>query len=148
MVSKAWINNRIKLRKLLGCAIWGYLTTTLTSNGWNYPQFWPHFIEILCWCDCFTLRSCPTIISIKKIQMKVILIWINEEITPKLSIGSVHRVGRLPSFLATIKSFPSMIFVTHIPEWLFGYNVERIILKNPSGAVLWANIEVNLILNT
>jgi len=84
----------------------------------------------------------------KKKQMKVILIWINEEITPKLSIGSVHRVGRLPSFLATSKSFPSMIFVTHIPEWLFGYNVERIILKNPSGAVLWANIEVNLILNT
>ena len=45
MVSKAWKNNKIRLIKLLGCAIWGYLTTTITSNGWNYPQFWPFFID-------------------------------------------------------------------------------------------------------
>jgi hypothetical protein len=29
-----------------------------------------------------------------------------------------------------------MILVSRFPEWSFGYNVERIILKDPSGAVL------------
>jgi hypothetical protein len=41
-----------------------------------------------------------------------------------------------------------MILVSRFPEKLFGHNVEIFMAKDPSGAVLWANIEVNLIFCT
>jgi hypothetical protein len=38
-------------------------------------------------------------------------------------------------FIGTNKNFPAIILVSRFPEWLFGYDVERIILKDLSEAV-------------
>jgi hypothetical protein len=57
MVSKAWKNIRIKQRKLLGCAMLGYLTTTLYQMDGKLSSILINFRNFLYQCHCMTLGA-------------------------------------------------------------------------------------------
>ena len=74
----------------------------------------------------------------------VTLTWVKGQNHTK----SVHRVrssNEKVTLIICTNETPTAIFLAScVAETSYGYNVEKIILKDPPEAMLWANFEVNL----
>jgi hypothetical protein len=135
MVSKAWKNIRIKLRKLLEDVIFEdicpqlqlYLMDDIILNFEPILEIFNAIVIALHWG-----QAGPTF-GLKKWKLKLPSV---EQMKEKLQNGCIHWVEYVILIISTNKSFPSMILVSRFPEWSFGYNVKRIIFKDPSGPVL------------
>ena len=85
-----------------------------------------------------------TIIWVYKIIITVTLTWVKGQNHTK----SVHRVRssneKVILIICTHLTPKTNFSISCVAETSYGYNVEKIILKDPPEAIFWANFNVNL----
>ena len=83
-------------------------------------------------------------------QTKVTLTWVKgQNHTESVHSSSVHSpIEKVILIICTNATPITTFLILCTAETSYGYNVEKIILKDPPEAMLWANFEVTLNFST